>query len=249
MKISDENFRDIFRLQKIQELWDWSALEVRAALIGTILIGTICATMIMYNGSREFIILAADVAKDIGMAMIGFLGFVVTGLAILTGSISSKVVKFFKEKDVQEELNSILSSFYFLSLLIGTLILIVFCEYFVAKIQIPVSIIVTVFCIIMTIYLFIYIVFYAIGLTGNCISVFGIVTDVENQVENQEDISKKIYDSYRIIALESFILKSSDQSTISDYEEKIDELIQKDSRISEYQKNKIIEIKNRHFGK
>lgn len=249
MKIADENFNDIFRLKKINELWDWSTLEVRVALIGTLLIGAVSVAIIMNNGSGEFVLLVADFIKDIGMTLIGFLGFVVTGLAILTGSVSSKVVKFFKEKDVYEELSSVLSSFYFLGLLIGVLILIVFCEYFIVQICIPVNVIAVTCGIIITTYLFVYIIFYAIGLTGNCISMFEIISDVQNQIESEEENNRQIYDSYRIIALEHLILKSSDKEKLHAYEDKIEELIQKDSRTSDAQKNKIIKMKNRHFNK
>lgn len=249
MKIADENFNDIFRFKKIKELWDWSALEVRAALSGMLLILGISVALIIVNGCSEFVTLVADIAKDIGMALIGFLGFVVTGLAILTGSISSKVVKFFKEKDVYEDVSSVLSSFYFLGLLIGFLILVVFCEYFIAQIGIEPNIIVAMFCVITTTYLFVYIIFYSIGLTGNCISMFSIITDVENQIEKEENVYKEVYDSYRIIALEHLILKNSEKKLLDDYENKIEQLIEKDVRTSDKQKQKIIELKKKHFGK
>lgn len=249
MSIEDENFNNVFQFEKLKELWDWSTLEVRMASIGTIVMVFICALNITLGEEEQFVNFLASAAKDIGIAFIGFLGFIVTGLAILTGSISSKVVCFFKEKNVYDRLKGILNSFYFLGLLTGILIVGLFGEYFISQISVSSNKIVIEIIVAVTTYLIIYVVFYAIGLTGNCISIFEIITDIEGQIDKEDKNYKQIYDSYRIIALEHLILKSDSSKKICDYEKKIEELILRDSRTSEEQKKKIISIKNKHFDK
>lgn len=64
-----------------------------------------------------------SIITGIGFAMIGFLGFVVTGLAILTGAISSKIVKRLQVRKKLDALERILLSFYLLESVCAMVIL------------------------------------------------------------------------------------------------------------------------------
>ena len=95
----------------------------------------------------------------------------------------------------------------------------------------------------------IYIIFYSIGLIGNCISIFEIISEVENRIDAEKSNYKKIYDSYRIIALEFLILTGNNDNRVNVYEKKMEELILKDPRTSTIQKNDLLKMKNNHFQK
>lgn len=192
--------------------------------------------------------MASQLIKDVGVALIGFLGFIVTGLAILTGSISSKVINFFKNKKVYDEMESILLSFYFLGLITGIIIFLILGLYVFSQIKIRGSIVVSILATLIISYGIVYIIFYSIGLIGNCISIFEIISDVESRLDQEENNYKKMYDSYRIIALEFLILTGSNDDRVYTYEEKMRELILKDMKTSDIQKKKLLEMKETHFA-
>lgn len=248
-KINDESFNKIFKLKKFKDLIAWDTVEVRVALFAAIVI-TVFSFFIMHiNGKDEFIIFGAEIIKDISIALIGFLGFVVTGLAILTGSISSKVVKFFKDNDVYDNVESILISFYFLGLVTGGMIVFIIMVYWLSKINSIGYCGIVLFVTFIISYGVIYIIFYSIGLIGNCISIFEIISEVENRIDAEKSNYKKIYDSYRIIALEFLILTGNNDNRVNVYEKKMEELILKDPRTSTIQKNDLLKMKNNHFQK
>lgn len=247
-KIDDESFKKIFELRKFKDLIDWSTVEVRMAFLTAIIMTVLSCSIIYFNGTSEYIALASQLIKDVGVALIGFLGFIVTGLAILTGSISSKVINFFKNKKVYDEMESILLSFYFLGLITGIIIFLILGLYVFSQIKIRGSIVVSILATLIISYGIVYIIFYSIGLIGNCISIFEIISDVESRLDQEENNYKKMYDSYRIIALEFLILTGSNDDRVYTYEEKMRELILKDMKTSDIQKKKLLEMKETHFA-
>ena len=71
------------------------------------------------------------------MALIGFLGFIVTGLTILTGAISSKVVKHLQDRNKMLPLEKILLSFYLLGLISTFEILFIIFLHFICLLPLP----------------------------------------------------------------------------------------------------------------
>lgn len=247
-KIDDEYLKKIAVTKKYSELFDFSTLEVRMAFIFTFLIIILESVMIWSGGKNMFVSFGSQLIKDIGIAMIGFLGFIVTGLAILTGTISSKVVKFFKSRGVYKEMEDILSSFYFIGLITALEIFIIFITYTAANIPIESLYIINIVLSCIISYLFIFTIFYAVGLVGNCLSIFSIIADIEDEIEINNKSIKAEYDAYRIMALEYIILMSSDSQRYEMYDRKIGELIKKDTNTTKEQKEKMLKIWNKHFG-
>lgn len=90
-KINDTSFQKIFTLKKYQDLYDFSSLECRISLITTLLLNFVFVICAHYIGLDNTVSKYIEMLDNIGISLIGFLGFIVTGLAILTGAISSKV--------------------------------------------------------------------------------------------------------------------------------------------------------------
>lgn len=248
-KIDDESFSAIFKTNKFKELYDFGTVEVRAAIIVSIISIAVSTLYIKVNGINEYVSFVGTVFWNIGIALIGFLGFVVTGLAILTGSISGKIVNYMKKRNVYDCLYEILLSFYFIGFLIAIQIIITFLAEIIINIKLNAVFYLSVLFVFLMVYLFVFIIFYSVGLIGNCVSVFSITSDIENNLNQEEEKERELYNSYRIIALENIILKSANMKEYDAYEKKIDELIKKDSRTSELQKDKLIKFKKKHFDK
>ena len=248
-KLNDEQFEKMKISQKYKELFDFSTVETRAACVLGIISLAISFVFISVNGKEAFITDMLEVYKDIGIALIGFLGFSVAGLAILIGAISSKVAHYFKKNSILSNVEDILGSFYFIGFCIAVEVMLIFVSYILSKERIESVVIIDVTIVTILTYLFSFILFYSVGLIGNCISMFSVIIDVEESIDEEHKSIKEIYDSYRIVALEYVILTSSDQDKYLKYSEKVKELIKKDINTSSEQKDKLLNRQKRHFDK
>lgn len=124
----ESSFKKLIKYKKYRELYDIHKIECWGSVVVTGAILSVCYRICYILGVIEFIDIFAPILMDIGIAMIGFLGFVVGGLAILTGLISSKVMgKLIKDEKI-EPLERILLSFYLLGIIcaifiFGTIVL------------------------------------------------------------------------------------------------------------------------------
>lgn len=110
-KVKDSSYKKLFELEKYKDLYDFSSLECRIAVIGVILLDIVFAVCSFSVGVDETVIKAVSLLDDIGIALIGYIGFTVSALAILTGAISSKVVNIIKTRNKMVVLERILLSF------------------------------------------------------------------------------------------------------------------------------------------
>ena len=135
-KINDTSFQKIFTLKKYQDLYDFSSLECRIALITTLLLNFVFVICAHYIGLDNTVGKYIEMLDNIGISLIGFLGFIVTGLAILTGAISSKVVKRFQDGNKMAALERILLSFYLIGIISAFLVITAFVLHFIVVIPI-----------------------------------------------------------------------------------------------------------------
>lgn len=91
--IKDSSFKKLREMHKYKDVFDCSSLECRIAIIVTLILDILFAICSYYMGIDSIVNECVALFDSISISLIGFLGFIVTGLAILTGAISSKVVK------------------------------------------------------------------------------------------------------------------------------------------------------------
>lgn len=97
--INDTSYKKILTMKKYKDLYDFSSLECRIAFLIMIVLDIIFI-MCSYNiGLDTTINECVKILDNIGFSLIGFLGFIVTGLAILTGAISSKIIKRLQDRN------------------------------------------------------------------------------------------------------------------------------------------------------
>ena len=244
-KISDTSYRKLFQMKKYKDLCDFSSLECRTAMIASILliiINGMCSWQLGIDVTTE---LTVEFLDSISMALIGFIGFSVSALAILTGSISSKVVKNLMDRKKIDSLERIMLSFYLIGLVSALVIVVDFLLHFIVKIpgksliylNLPILFIVS--------YLIVFIIFYAVKLTGNCIELFYIVNGMQ-LVEDKKDYKAK-YNNYRITALEKVYLGSTSKEKIVEYKSTIKELIMGDD-IEKGEREMLLAMLNEHFS-
>ena len=227
--IRDSSFSDIIKYKKYKDLYNRKSIEVIIALFSSIIFTFLLHFIISNSNYEDINNLIRALTKDIAIALIGLLGFIVTGLAILTSAISNKLMNILREKQKIQVIERILLSFYLLGFIIGITILIQIIMYVISFISI--DIIKPIFYIIVFIitYLVVFILFYSIALIGNCVQIFNIINiPIKNNSLLTKD-DRNLFDSFRISALErlEFISREmSDKEKLNEYKKVINELIE-----------------------
>lgn len=227
--IRDSSFSDIIKYKKYKDLCNIKSIEVIVAFFSSIIFTFLLYIIISNSNYEDINNLIRSLTKDIAIALIGLLGFIVTGLAILTSAISNKLMNILREKQKIQVIERILLSFYLLGFIIGITILIQIIMYVISFISI--DIIKPIFYIIVFIitYLVVFILFYSIALIGNCVQIFNIINiPIKNNSLLTKD-DRNLFDSFRISALEKLEFKFSDMSNnekLNEYKKVINELIE-----------------------
>ena len=245
-KVKDSSYKKLFELEKYKDLYDFSSLECRIAVIGMILLDIVFAVCSCSVGVDETVIKAVSLLDDIGIALIGYIGFTVSALAILTGAISSKVVNIIKTRNKMVVLERILLSFYLMGMVCAAVVLVALSLHFIVEIPVASIFIINLIGISILSYLIIFILFYSVKLIGNCLELFYIVNSYELLDEEKTDY-KAIYNNYRITAIEKVNLSNTSIEKVNEYKEVVKQLIETDNR-SEEEIKVLLEMHKSQFG-
>lgn len=247
IKNNNSSFMKLFKLKKYKDLFDFKSLECKIALVSAIIIDILCYIGTQFTTTDNIMAECIKYLDSIGIALIGFLGFVVTGLAILTGSISSKIVQLFKKRNKFSQLEKILLSFYLLGLISAFIIVFTFIIHFFSLISIPSILFIDLVILFIMTYLIVFVVFYAARLVGDCLELFYIVNDIQLIIDAEATSNLKTeYNNYRITALEKIILEKGDLEQIQEYKRTIENLITSDN-ISDEKRSLYLNLYNNHF--
>lgn len=226
-KINDTSFQKIFTLKKYQDIYDFSSLECKVSLIFSIFLDFIFVICAYYIGLDNTVEKFIEMLDNIGISLIGFLGFIVTGLAILTGAISSKVVKRFQDGNKMAALERILLSFYLIGIISAFVVTCTFFLHFIVIIPIHSIWIINIILLSLLSYFIIFTIFYAVKLIGNCLELFYIINSMQFKEEQSIDY-KSWYNNYRITALEKVELSVTSIGQVQNYKQTVKELIEND---------------------
>ncbi len=246
-KINDTSFQKIFTLKKYQDLYDFSSLECRIALITTLLLNFTFVICAHYIGLDNTVGKYIELLDNIGISLIGFLGFIVTGLAILTGAISSKVVKRFQDGNKMVALERILLSFYLIGIISAFLVIVAFVLHFIVIIPIHSIWFINIILLSLLSYFIIFTIFYAVKLIGNCLELFYIINSMQMSDDPPIDYKTR-YNNYRITALEKVELSVTSISQVQNYKQTVKELIENDD-ISLEDRMILLKMHKEHFRK
>lgn len=182
----DSSFSRMLELKKYKSLYDVSSLEVISAILATLIF--LILFPIVSNCGEKIIVLErlVDFYDSIGMAMIGFLGVIIAGLAISIALISNKVFNYIKENNHLNAIESLLYGFYLLGFITAVQIMIMFILHVVSMMDMPITR--TIFFIdeaigAILVYLFIFSMFYTVKLIGVGLQLFEILNEMENKLQ------------------------------------------------------------------
>ena len=247
-KLKDSSLKKLIEYKKYTDLYDLSTLECRIALVSSVFFSIIAIVISFSKGNDYFANEWANILSSISLALVGFLGFIVIGLAILTGAISSRLYKVLKISEKISVLEKILMSFYFLGLLSASVVIISFGLVGLVQIDIPAYLVSNIALTFILSYTIVYIVMYAVGLIGDCLELFFIINDIELASQEKETNIEEEYLHCRVMALEWILLKGKSSVVLDNYREKVLEIIN-ESEKTEIEKQKLRQLYKIHFGK
>ncbi len=130
------------------------------------------SVVITEKGVSNFLESIRPVILTILGGFFSLLGFTISGLALLTGTIGTKVITKISEEEKIENLISVIFNFYFCGVIIGATTIISILTYIVTFIQLPLNL--YLFCVWTFIYtyLVIFSITYSVMLLGTCIRLF-----------------------------------------------------------------------------
>lgn len=249
-KVKDTSFTKLSTMKKYEDIYDFSSLECRIALV-TMIILDILFVLCSFNTGQDVVVNECiNLLVNIGIALIGFLGFIVTGLAILTGAISSKIIKRLQDRNKINSLEKILLSFYLIGLIDAFLIVAIFIIYFLSILHIKSIFFINIIVFSVLSYFIIFTIFYAVKLIGNCLELFLIINNMQviDEASNNIINYKERYNYYRITALEKIQLSNTSIDDLKSYERIIKQLIESDN-LTENDKMALLRMHKKHFSK
>lgn len=242
--VNDSSFKKVCRYKKYKDCYDKNSLECVCAFWGALISVAFLYIFIKNSDIEQINDILSTLTKDIAISLIGFLGFTVAGLAILTGVISQKVIQKVSLQQKVDRLEKILLSFYLLGIVNAIVIVILFWMYIMVSSDLPLILSIIFILGFITSYFIIFILFYAVKLIGNCLEIFFIVNSTDVEEKGNEINLKDVYNSYRITALEYVCLSKLKKEDLETYKRIIGEQIHENNQFVE-QLDKML---NEHFG-
>lgn len=199
------DFKSLYKMSFSKfPLTDVSKPEVYLALLVAVMMLPILYYLYITNDLSALTTVLQNYLLNVGSALLGMLGFIVGGLAIISGTVNSKITRHIDNGGKFDKLLAILFSFYFIGSIVGTLIVLYYISYFVVSVNVNIVLPVY-YCLgfVLT-YGLVYAVFYSVSLLGTCINMFVInynyssANDIDSNLDSDLE---PIFSSLRIDAL------------------------------------------------
>lgn len=175
-KMQDFDYKEtrFFRLLCTTKKWKeiYNQFESKLSLLVSITVIVILIFLFMSISQQDYNELIKELI-NIGLTtVIGLLGFIISGIAIFTGTITNKLVKNIDNDDKAVSLVGILFSFYYIGVIIGIAIVLYIIMYLFWYSYIAISVVKICVVGFVLVYLYFYSIFYSISLIGTCLKLF-----------------------------------------------------------------------------
>lgn len=186
-----------------------SDTEIKIAILLTIIIIAFLYHLNFYGDFNEFQHTVSELLAMLCAGFMGLLGFSLSGIAIIATLFSYRQIKIIEEYSRPKVIDDILVSYEFLAFNLSWGILWFILLYIsVSSSAALLNEVVFWFLSFSTIYFVIFVLFYTVGLTGNCIRLYGI----KNKYEEIEECKKSVYDSANEIRIDYLLFVISEMT-------------------------------------
>jgi hypothetical protein len=186
-------------------LFNIKKFEVHFSLICSLILTFITLLFAFSNVKNEnyeyFIGVTQNIVLNTTFGLLGLLGFIISGLAIISGTIGHKVTSQIIQKKKFDSLLSILFSFFFIGRFIGVVIVLFISSYFLLGISLKFTLIGYGIMSFVLSYCLFFIIFFSVSLLGTCLNIF-ILNYVYSRVDTtDEEHVNELFNDFRIDAL------------------------------------------------
>ncbi len=133
-------------------------------------------------------------------SFIGILGFLIGGMAIITGTLNTKIIEIVEKNDFVEEIKGILFSFYFIGAFVLMNIISYIILYFLAFSSYPISNFYIISITGIFTFFTLFVLFYCFSLISTCISMVTIIHKL-SKLENKNEESNNFYKEKIILSI------------------------------------------------
>lgn len=171
------DYRSLFKtLGKPKYIFDIKKFEVYFSVLCSLLITSVVSIFAFTNiqvGKTDTIVTTTqNILLNATFGLLGMLGFIISGLAIISGTIGYKVTRQMIIEEKFKSLLSILFSFYYIGRFVGILIIFFIGAYFSLGISLPFNLyFYLIVCLALSFSLF-FAIFFSVSLLGTCINMF-----------------------------------------------------------------------------
>ena len=199
-------YKDSF---KKNPLCDLKKLEVKLSIISSIIFTIAMILLVRNNDVTNLTEVIKNLLLYIGAGLISMLGFIISGLAIASSTISNKMAYNIDKQGKFKNILSILFSFYYIGKVIGFLIVTYFICYIFISIEIPINLFLYYIIGIFLAYGFFFTIFYSVSLLETCLNLFTLSYKYWRKYEIKENNSLlEEFNSARIDALVNILYEN-----------------------------------------
>lgn len=198
-------YKESFRFNP---LYDWRKFEVRASSFFAVVLTVVaCYISITTTDVSSLVTTLDTILSGAAFGLMGLLGFTISGLAIISGTIGTQATQKIIQESKFNSLRSILFSFWYIGFVTGLTLACLISVYFILMIKVPfVPLFFEVGVFIMSYFVF-FCVFFAVSLLGTCIEIFKINYIYSGISGQTMDYTSVILD-IKIQALMSYLINS-----------------------------------------
>jgi len=199
-------------------LLDYTKIECYLSVIMSIITVIILYFLYKQNSASVLTGILQNAILYTGICLLGMLGFIISGLAIISGTVSNKIADEINKDGNFDTLLSILFSFYFIGAIIGFSSILYFISYFIVFLNFKFILILYLASAFILIYLVFFSILYSVSLLGTCINMFVINYNYSVNCDTKSDNSlDEIFNAFRIDALTYTMINKDDEVTLAQF--------------------------------
>jgi len=177
------------------------------SLLMTGIIIVFAITNVNDNQVKDIVTTTQNILLNSTFGLLGMLGFIISGLAIISGTIGNKVTHQIIQQKKFHSLLSILFSFFYIGRFVGITIILFISSYFIMGISLRFNIYLYGIMSFLLSYCLFFSIFFSVSLLGTCLNIFTL-----NFLYSQEDSTTKgeknvdsLFDDIRIDAITAIL--------------------------------------------
>ncbi|MFK7693318.1 hypothetical protein [Paenibacillus sp. HJGM_3] len=182
--------------KKWHDYFNFKAVECKLSLIVASTLFLLAIISNVHSDFNKYLVPLQSITLNIATALIGMLGTILAGIAIIIGILQKDIVKLITKLNGVKSIHNILVSFEFLAFNIGVgIILFYFLHFILYSTEELVSELVFYLIVFFVAYFFSFIVFYTLSLISNSIRVFyisNLYSDIKDNEKSVLDLANEL---------------------------------------------------------